>query len=784
MYSGRKTIGLRVIGLAGALLALAALPAMATPPVPRWSLLPAPAQARPAAAGSVVVADGAAVRIVGPADAAVRAIATQFIARVAATRHLQLRMADAASARAAITFRLDPHAHADGDAAYRVTIGAGHIVASARTPRGLFYAGVTLWQLLTPAGWVAGAPAVVADGVIVDQPRFRWRGLLLDSGRHFQSVADVEKVIDWLSLHKMNVLLWHLTEDQGWRMQVPGYPELTTIGACRKAVGLDAELTGSPAKPYCGFYTDAEIRAVVRYAQAHYVTIVPGIDVPGHSQAAIAAYPRLGVTGQRPPVWTDWGVSPWLLDPDARTLGFLQHVLDHVMRLFPSQYISIGGDEATKQQWEASPAVRAEMHRLGLANMDQLQGWFTGQLATYLLQHGRTPVGWDDELLAGATLPQHEIIMTWHGRDGARVGLQALRQGHAIVMAPQESFYLDHVQSDLPDEWPGQPGMVTLQDVYAAAVTPQGATHDEASRVLGIQAELWTELMPTFARDQHALFPRLAAVAERAWSPAATHDWSGFLDRLPAQLARYRALGIGYADSAFAPAFTVSPAGAARLQVALANQADFGTIRYTTDGSAPDPQSPRYTRPLSFAADKAVTLRAAAFAADGFALSAPRAREIGPDSLLTRSGNALAPCRSGDEIRLAGATPPGQALPVYKMDVGDMCWLWHAAPVAGARHVTLQVQRIAWRFGDDAGRAVVRPASTRAGEFQVRLDSCTGRLLVSLPLATAAASPYPATLSGVIAKPVVKPGARALCVVATGDPRAGQWALGSIRLSR
>ena len=207
-----------------------------------------------------------------------------------------------------------------GDTGYRIVAGAGRIRVIARSPAGAFYGGVTLWQLLTPPGWTLGTAAEIAAGVIDDHPRFAWRALLLDSGRHVQSVADIEKLIDWMSLDKLNVLLWHLTEDQGWRLEIPQYPALTQIGACRKAVGLDIELTGAPDKPYCGFYTEAEVRDIVRYAAARFVTVVPEIDLPGHSQAAVAAYPWLGVTGERPSVWTDWGVSPWLLKPDTSSV--------------------------------------------------------------------------------------------------------------------------------------------------------------------------------------------------------------------------------------------------------------------------------------------------------------------------------------------------------------------------------------------------------------------------------------------------------------------------------
>lgn len=765
---------------------LASAAAVAAPGVPAWSLLPQPVMARPAASGAFRIADGAVVAVRGIERAQTQAVVDQFLQRVATVRGLNLHAQGAAPP--AIVFEVDPQARVVGAAGYRIAIGRQGIVVSARTARGAYYGSVTLWQLLTPPGWVRGSAAEVADGTIEDHPRFAWRALLLDSGRHFQSVADIEHLIDWMSLDKLDVLLWHLTEDQGWRLDVPKYPELVAIGACRKATGLDAELTGSPATPYCGHYSEADVREVVRYAAAHYVAVVPGIDLPGHSQAAVAAYPWLGVTGARPPVWTDWGVSPWLLDPDAKTLRFVDDVLDEVMKLFPSKYISIGGDEADKQQWNASPRVRAQMHRLGLATMDQLQGWFTRQVAGHLAKHGRTPVGWDDELVAGAALPASEVVMSWHGNDHEHVALTALQQGHDVVMTPQESLYFDHYQSALPDEWPGPPPMATLHDVYDTAVIPPGANAAEAAHVIGVQAGLWTELMPTFARDQHAVFPRIAALAELGWSPAGAHDWSGFPQRLPAELARYRALGIGYADTAFAPAFALSAGAGGTLQVALATQTGVGTIRYTTDGSAPTPASTAYAGPLTFSATRPTTLRAATFAADGFELAAPRTRQLGADSLSSRDGSALESCSRQPGMRLGGRGTTRNAQPVYRADVGDMCWLWPHAPLAGARRVDMTVERLPWRFGDEARDAVVRPAASAAGaagaagEIVIHADSCTGPLLASLPLAAAARATGQVELHAALAMPP-ETTPRDLCIVATGDPRKGQWALARVAFS-
>src|SRR5690242_2310105 len=272
-----------------------------------WSLLPQPADVRLAPSGVVKIADGVRVAVRGADRPHIQPTADRFMELVAATRGLRLRAATSADAHPAITFEVDPHASVVGEDGYRIVVAAKGIRVIARSPAGAFYGGVTLWQLLTPPGWIHGTAAEVAEGVIDDHPRFAWRALLLDSGRHFQSVADVEKLIDWMSLDKLNVLVWHLTEDQGWRPEIPKYPALAKIGACRKAVGLDIELTGAPGKPYCGFYSEAELRDIVRYAAARYVTIVPEFDLPGHSQAAVASYPWLGVTGKRPSVWTNWG---------------------------------------------------------------------------------------------------------------------------------------------------------------------------------------------------------------------------------------------------------------------------------------------------------------------------------------------------------------------------------------------------------------------------------------------------------------------------------------------
>ncbi|HJU27402.1 MAG TPA: family 20 glycosylhydrolase, partial [Rhodanobacteraceae bacterium] len=417
-----------------------------------------------------------------------------------------------------------------------------------------------------------------------------------------------------------------------------------------------------------------------------------------------------------------------------------------------------------------------------LANMDQLQGWFTGEIAKYLVEHGRIPLGWDDELLAGAALPASEVVMSWHGQDGARVALQAIEQGHDVVMSPQESLYFDHYQSDLPDEWPGQPGAITLRQVYDTAVVPQGATNAQAAQVLGVQGQLWTELMPTFANDTHALFPRMAALSELAWSPADAHDWEDFLQRMPAELARYRALGIDYGDGAFAPAFALA-ATHGSLRVTLSNQTGFGDIRYTTDGSAPSMNSARYAAPLVFPSDSKVTLRAATFAADGFELAALRTKTIDAAATASRDGSQLETCSGQPPLRVAGNRTATGASPVYAIDAGNMCWLWKDAPLDGVARVNLTVGQVAWQFGDERAGAIVRHAASAAGEFEIRVDSCKGPLLTRLPLVRAAGAAHQTTLTADV--PMQRDaGNRTLCIVATGDPTRGQWAIANVTLSR
>lgn len=757
-------------------LALTCTTTMATTSTPSWSLIPRPAVLQPGA-GAITVASGDHVVIHAHGNARVAADVHRFVQLVAATRHLRLTVGAATDdSRNRIVFELDPAADVTGKAGYAVAIGNGRITVTARTPRGLFYGGVTTWQLLT-SNPVGHGPATVADGLIKDHPRFAWRGLMLDSARHFQSVADIKKLIDWMALHKLNVLHWHLTDDQGWRLQIKRYPRLTSIGACRKAVGPDAALTGDPDVPYCGFYTQDEVRALVQYAAARFITIVPEIEMPGHAQAAIAAYPSLGVTGKHPSVSTDWGINPWLYAPDHHTITFLENVLDEVMALFPSRYIHVGGDEAVKTQWEHSPRVRAKLEKLGLPDMNALQNWMMGKIGRYLAAHGRTMVGWDEIL--EAELPPSAVVMSWHGVSGA---VKAAEKGHDAILSPSPVLYLDHVQSHAHDEPPGRPLVESLKDVYTFNPTPDALTPAQAKHILGLQANLWTEYMPTFARAQHALFPRMAAWAEVAWSPSSSISWESFLGRLPAQIARYQALGIAYADSAWTPRFKLTRRGDT-IQVTLSNQAGYGQIRYTTDGSLPTAQSSQDTQPLDLPANETTTVRAATFTTDGLRLAAARTRHIDAASLLTRNSDQLATCTHQIPLRIEDDRPLDGPRPVYKVDIANTCWLWQNAPLDGVRKLAITIGNLPWNYSIPyvIDTVVTRPEVTPKGEIDIHLDSCQGPRIARLPLAKAAGTRLQTPLSTKLTK---LGGTHTLCIFATGDPRNGLiWAIDTVKLS-
>ncbi|MFD8703505.1 beta-N-acetylhexosaminidase [Kitasatospora sp. NPDC059648] len=480
--------------------------------------------------------------------------------------------------------------------AYRISVRPGHALLAAGGPAGASWAAQTLRQLLGPdayrrsplrrEGWVLPG----AD--IADAPRFGWRGALLDVARHFLPKSDVLRFVDLLAAHKLNVLHLHLTDDQGWRVEIKRYPRLTGRGAWRERsmVGYRSGQRRDD-RPHGGYYTQDDLREIVAYAAARGVTVVPEIDLPGHTQAAVAAYPELGNTDVVDTaalgVWTDWGVSHHVLNASEETLRFFEGVLEEVLELFPSEFVHLGGDECPKEQWKDSAAAQARIRELGLANEDELQSHVIRHFDRWLAERGRRLIGWDEILeggLAVATTPKgapvpeatgdgrpaeegapeggasasgterpeawgrsRAAVSSWRGFGG---GIAAAKAGHDVVMCPEQHVYLDHRQADGPDE-PIPVGFVrTLEDVYRFEPVPPQLDEAAARHVIGTQANLWSEFADSARDVDYRVFPRLVAFAEVAWSelPAepAERDYPGFERRLRGHLEVLDALGVEY----------------------------------------------------------------------------------------------------------------------------------------------------------------------------------------------------------------------------------------------
>ncbi|SFQ67790.1 hexosaminidase [Amycolatopsis arida] len=432
---------------------------------------------------------------------------------------------------------------------YRLHLTPDGAYAEAADPAGAHYAWQTLRQLRGPHAFRASAihpgPDRLACGVITDWPRFRWRGCLLDVARHFRTKAEVLRFVDLLGAHKLNVLHLHLTDDQGWRVEIPRYPRLTSVGAWRTGsmVGRH-DGPDRDGRPHGGFYTGDDLREIVGYAAERGVTVVPEIDVPGHVRAALAAYPELGVHPDRElDVWTSWGVCHDVLNAEESTVEFFTAVLDTVLEIFPSPVIGIGGDEVPTEQWEHDPRSRRRAAELGLAGPHELHGWFLGRMAAHLRARGRRALGWDEILDAGGRVPADAVVASWRGTGAA---VRAATAGHDVVLCPEQDVYLDHRQSDHPDE-PIPVGFVReLADVYRYDPLPPELPEGARARVLGAQAQVWSEHLDTARRVDYAVFPRLAAFAEVVWSSGPRDD-AEFLPRLrDHHLPRLDALGVEY----------------------------------------------------------------------------------------------------------------------------------------------------------------------------------------------------------------------------------------------
>ncbi len=434
-----------------------------------------------------------------------------------------------------------------GRESYRLKVEGNRVVITGGSSAGLFYGVQTFRQLLPTETLSTSRSSATSWSVpaveIEDYPRFQWRGAHLDVARHFMPKAFVLKFIDLLAFHKLNTFHWHLTDDQGWRIEIKKYPKLTEVGAWRKDTML---VYGNPGKysgePHGGFYTQDDVREIVKYAQERHITVVPEIEMPGHAQAAIAAYPELGNTGEKLEVATTWGVIENVFNVKDSTIDFLKDVIDEVIDLFPSQFIHIGGDECPKTQWKQSAYAQEKMGRLGLKDEHELQSWFIKQMDAHIASKGRRMIGWS-EILEGGLAPG-AALMVWLGNDGAET---AVKSGHDVVMAQTSHTYFDYYQSqDRTKEPHAIGGFLPLSKVYEYEPILPSFTPEQTKHVLGAQFQLWTEYIRDPRHLEYMAFPRGCALSEVAWSPKEARNFNAFRQRLETHTARLTALDVNF----------------------------------------------------------------------------------------------------------------------------------------------------------------------------------------------------------------------------------------------
>lgn len=431
--------------------------------------------------------------------------------------------------------------------AYTLEASPERILIRAGERNGFLHAMQTLRQLL-PAQILLDAPqadvAWTIPGLSIhDAPAFGWRGLHLDVGRHMFPVAFIKKFIDAMAFYKFNRFHWHLTEDQGWRLEIKKHPRLTEIGSQRAETPIPAQPKRGDGKPYGGYYTKAEVREIVAYAADRGITVMPEIELPGHSLAALTAYPHLGCVGEGYQTRRTWGIdSDIYCAGNDEVFTFLQEVFEEALELFPSEYIHIGGDEAPKERWRACPKCQARIQAEGLADEDELQSWFIRRIESWLNARGRRLVGWD-EILEGGLAP-NATVMSWRGSDG---GIAAANAGHDVVMTPTTYCYLDYYQhDDWTREPPAIPRTLTLAQTWQFEVIPAQIAADKRHHILGGQGNIWTEYIPTADQVEYMAFPRAIAIADILWSHPQERNYDALVERLSAHLPRLDALGYTY----------------------------------------------------------------------------------------------------------------------------------------------------------------------------------------------------------------------------------------------
>lgn len=481
---------------------------------------------------------------------------------------------------------------------YQLKVTSDQVVISGPTEAGVFYGIQTLRKSIPVAQGVDIAlPAVEIN----DYPRFSYRGAHLDVSRHFFPVDSVKRFIDMLALHNMNRFHWHLTDDQGWRIEIKGLPELTEVGSKRTETVIGHNSGKYDGKPYGGFFTQEEAKEIVAYAAERHITVIPEIDLPGHMQAALTAYPNLGCTGGPYEVWKIWGVSEDVLCAgNDETLKFIDDVLGEIIQIFPSEYIHVGGDECPKVRWTKCPKCQDRIKALGIkadknhTAEEKLQSFIINHAEKFLNDHGRQIIGWD-EILEGGLAP-NATVMSWRGEGG---GIEAAKQKHDVIMSPNTYLYFDYYQSkDVEQEPEAIGGYLPLERVYSYEPMPASLTPEEQKYIKGVQANLWTEYIPTFSQVEYMELPRMAALADIQWTNPEHKDYQDFLQRLVRMVKIYDVYQYNYAKHVFDVTARFEPnAETGTVDVTLST-VDNCPVYYTLDGTDPTTASQLYTEPV------------------------------------------------------------------------------------------------------------------------------------------------------------------------------------------
>jgi len=477
---------------------------------------------------------------------------------------------------------------------YELKITPNKIHITGNDEKGLFYGLQSFIQLLQHQPLSNGSVSLPCQ-TITDQPRFGYRGIMLDAGRYFQPVSYIKELLDIMAAYKFNTFHWHLTEDQGWRVEIEKYPKLMSKAAWRSETVV-GHLNQKPriydGTRHGGYYTKADIREIVAYAAERKIMVIPEIEMPGHATAAVAAYPELGCTGKILEVPTEWGVKEDVYCPSEATFKFLEDVLTEIIPLFPSPYIHIGGDECPKKQWKESDLAQSVMRREGLKNEDELQSYFIRRMEGFLKTKGKKLIGWD-EILEGGLAPD-ATVMSWRGIKG---GIEAAHQGHDVIMSPNTFCYLDYYQSDAPGEPLAIGGKLTVEKVYSFDPIPDELPAETHKHILGGQGNIWTEYIATLPKLRYMAYSRMLALSEVLWTPMAKKAFLPFALRLNKHIDFWKTKNIEFANHLFEvkPALNTKNEG---LEVSLTPLVPWGEIRYTLDGTLPKNTSPVYTLPI------------------------------------------------------------------------------------------------------------------------------------------------------------------------------------------